>query len=314
LFKCPICANDEYQQCHSIKSTLQSIPKGLTRGFSEETVIYTCSNCDLEFSGNLLSGFDYDALYSERSIYSKSQSYQNSASDYPKYSKDTVDTILSVCNPANTILEVGPFKGDLMLALKQKGYIVEGVELDPNAADFARTRGLDIITGNIYDNYFNGKKYDVIVAIGVLEHIKEPDEWLLRLRTLLNDSGQLILQFPNPNSLNAKVSQYSPHNWDMYLEPGHIYFFSLKNISILLEKLSFRITQAITATIISRGKLPFLPKRNVKIESAMRQLIRNRYFYRLYKIMLLGIDILRAGDTWIIIAHLSRKEINKSDA
>jgi SAM-dependent methyltransferase len=314
LFTCPICNGDAYKKLFDIDSTVKDIPKGLTRRSHEKVTICYCNTCKLKFNAKVISNYDYQSLYTQNSIYANSDTYQDDKMSYPKYSKDTVKLLMDVCEEGQSVLEIGPFKGDLMLELKQNNYSVIGVELDPKAAEIARGRGLSIISGDIHDRFFDDQKYDAIVGVGVLEHIEYPDRWVERISQILTDEGVLILQYPNPKSLNAMVSRYSIHNWDMYLEPGHIYFYSQENIDRLLEKFSLSIDQFHTATILERGKVPFLPTRNSIIEKLMMYLCRSKTIYLIYWKLLSLLDLFKGGDTSIVIARKKNKETNRLKA
>jgi pseudaminic acid biosynthesis-associated methylase len=77
------------------------------------------------------------------------------------------------------ILEVGCNCGNQLLALKQQGFHnLTGIEINPTAADLARTRvPYPIFTGSALDLPFINNCFDVVFTSGLLIHIS-PNELL----------------------------------------------------------------------------------------------------------------------------------------
>jgi hypothetical protein len=168
----------------------------------------------------------------------------------------------------------------------------------------ARDLGYKAFCGDVRDREFDLKEYDAIVAIGVLEHIEQPSDFLWRLNSLLSQRGLLLLQLPNPQSLNAWVSQLSRHGWDMYCEPGHIFHYKKSNLFQLLYANGFKVVDYTTSTIRIRGKIPFLPMRVATFESQVAGLIHaSNLFLQIYTLILSSLDMLKLGDTHVVVAE-----------
>ena len=73
----------------------------------------------------------------------------------------------------------------------------EGVDLRPEALATARASwpGLRFSCANIMEPRFDGKRYDVTLALEVFEHLLEPEDVLKRLMELT--SGALVLSVPH---------------------------------------------------------------------------------------------------------------------
>ena len=300
-FICPVCDSTKYSLHLNIQSNLKNIPLGLTRGLNVELSILSCSKCKLQFTSKYLEGYNYKSLYQNDSIYTNTKTYNAQISNYPKYSIDIIK-LLSKYSGRKSVLEIGPFTGGLIKALNEIGFEAEGVELDPKATEVANNYGLKVKNSEIYDTYYDDKKYDIIVGIGVLEHIPDPVKWINRINCMLVSNGLLVLQFPNNRSLNALVSKWGKDSWDMYSEPGHIFFFSRSNIKKILRNNGFLVLSTLTATILTRGKIAVLPFRSTSIESAVRKINSNKYVFKLYAVLNRVLDIFKLGDTSIVVA------------
>ena len=131
--------------------------------------------------------------------------------------------------------------------LKNVGFTnLLGSEIDSNAAKKATKKGFKVLIEDIFEINKRKYKFDMIISVAVLEHVKNISEWINCCNKLLNQNGILILQFPNINSLNRYLSQ---SNWDMFLETGHIFFPEKKHMNILIEDNDFLLKKYFTSTI-----------------------------------------------------------------
>ena len=107
---------------------------------------------------------------------------------------------------------------------------------------------------------------------------------------------------PNPSSLNRRISRLSRHDWDMFLEPGHLYHYSPRTLRLLGERAQLRMRRWSTSTITIRGKVPFLPSRIPAIERLIRTATaRVGMANRAYVAGLRLLDQARMGDTLLAV-------------
>jgi 2-polyprenyl-3-methyl-5-hydroxy-6-metoxy-1,4-benzoquinol methylase len=98
---------------------------------------------------------------------------------------------------AREVLEIGCGKGVTGALLKQRlGCRVTGVELSPVAAAAAAGVLDEVITGDFERLEIPGR-YDVVMALELIEHLKDPFAFLARARDLLKPSGRIVLSTPN---------------------------------------------------------------------------------------------------------------------
>ncbi len=84
---------------------------------------------------------------------------------------------------------------------------------------------------------------DVITMWHYLEHDYTPYENLQYLKSISKPATKLIIEIPNFDSLSRK--KYGK-NWAGWHTPRHISLFSPENVTLLLEKSGWRVTELLT--------------------------------------------------------------------
>ena len=300
-FLCPVCSGVEWSNLRRYQSSIRVVPQGLTRPRNMSVSIARCNSCRLEFNLDLLTGVDFSELYVEDQLYSHTDYvYQNEL--YPKYSVDTIDEILNFVTQPGRLMEIGFLNTDLLARFSKLGWDTLGVDLDPQAVEKARAQGFDAYATDISGPVLDGEKFDLIFAIAVLEHIEDPRKFVSRISELLRPGGVALFQLPNPVSLNKWVSSHSPHGWDMYLEPGHVYHYKQRHLETLFENAGLAMVKFFTSTIRIRGKIPFLPFRWLLLERLVNHLNHKvPAFCTFYTAGLRLLDYFKLGDTQTIL-------------
>jgi glycosyltransferase involved in cell wall biosynthesis/SAM-dependent methyltransferase len=147
-------------------------------------------------------------------------------------------------------LEIGCGLGYGLQAARKFGWQVYGQDLSPDFARTARERsGVDIVTGQLDENSFPGKKFDLIYIDSVLEHCADPVKYMKCIVNYLSPEGIIYLVLPNedsiPNKLMdgmlrlagaGKTSRIRP-----FAEPYHVLGFSQKSIYCMSDILNLDI-------------------------------------------------------------------------
>jgi SAM-dependent methyltransferase len=152
---------------------------------------------------------------------------------------------LSDLSLRSPVLDVGSNRGDLLLALRERG--IQGVGLEPNpvAAEFARRRGLEIIGEPIERAELPPSNFGSILLSHVLEHMRDPHAALCRLRPALRPDGSLYVAVPNAQSFWRRVFGADWLHWHV---PFHLYHYTRRSLTLLLEQTGFRPVQMRTVT------------------------------------------------------------------
>jgi 2-polyprenyl-3-methyl-5-hydroxy-6-metoxy-1,4-benzoquinol methylase len=98
------------------------------------------------------------------------------------------------------ILDVGCGHGWLLSALDKK-YKKFGVDISKLATKNASKYG-NIFTGEIQQLKESG--FDIITALHIIEHIRNPENFILKLHKILKKNGLLILETPDFDSAAAR--------------------------------------------------------------------------------------------------------------
>lgn len=141
------------------------------------------------------------------------------------------------------ILEIGCGKGFFLKMVKKKCKIY-GIDINKNAINYAKKRfNLDNIYNEKLDSFLsrNQTDFDIVCAFHLLEHLKDPNDFVSKISQILKLNGFLCLSVPNPNriSLNLIGREY----WDY--PPHHLTRWNKKSIKYLLENSGFKILKII---------------------------------------------------------------------
>ncbi len=136
------------------------------------------------------------------------------------------------------ILDIGCGNGTELYKLKAMGWDAHGVELDAQASDRARARGIVVFTGDVFGAKYPSGIFDVVRMSFVLEHLPNPKETLVEIRRILAPRGRLYISVQNVRSLH--YSLFGPR-WFSLDVPRHLFSFSPKTIARLLSSIDLEL-------------------------------------------------------------------------
>lgn len=132
-----------------------------------------------------------------------------------------------------SVLDVGCGAGLLMRKLKDVSPVPLafcGVELNPDyAALAARRLGADIRRIDYRSGLF-GRRFSLVMCTKVLEHVRDPEQFIGMLADDLADGGVLFLEVPDIADIENLPAEH-----DRFFIP-HIYFFSPSTMAELLAR------------------------------------------------------------------------------
>jgi 2-polyprenyl-3-methyl-5-hydroxy-6-metoxy-1,4-benzoquinol methylase len=117
------------------------------------------------------------------------------------------------------LLDIGCGTGNFLAAARDAGYRVTGIELDRNAARFARERlGLQRVLGETISEFAEKhpeERFDVVTFFEVLEHQAAPIEFVQRVRACVREGGLIALSVPNRERwlTGPDVLDYPPNHF-----------------------------------------------------------------------------------------------------
>jgi len=126
------------------------------------------------------------------------------------------------------ILDVGCGTGEFLNEMKKNDWRAFGVELNADAASYARKRyNLEVSASELSECCFADARFDVITLWHALEHFHQPKDSLLEVKRILKKQGVVIVAMPNIDSLDSKF--YREH-WIALDSPRHLSHFSPRDM------------------------------------------------------------------------------------
>jgi 2-polyprenyl-3-methyl-5-hydroxy-6-metoxy-1,4-benzoquinol methylase len=154
--------------------------------------------------------------------------------------------LLSLVPEGSRVLDVGCSSGYLARPLAERGCTVVGIELDETAAAEARDVCEDVLVGDVetMELPFAEGSFDVVLCGDLVEHLREPQRFLERVRPLLRPGGRLVLTTPNVANWTIRTGLLFGR-W-RYTERGildrtHAHLFTRKTLDETLRDAGYRI-------------------------------------------------------------------------
>jgi SAM-dependent methyltransferase len=145
------------------------------------------------------------------------------------------------------ILDVGCGDGFHLDTLREHGppgWRLEGVDLDPRAADAAEARGLVVHRGSVEDLDLEPDHYDFAILIQTIEHVGDPAAVLRAIRRLLRPGGRLLVVTDNTGSLDFAIAKR--RHWGGYHFPRHWYLFDARSLTLLAHRTGYVVDEVDT--------------------------------------------------------------------
>jgi 2-polyprenyl-3-methyl-5-hydroxy-6-metoxy-1,4-benzoquinol methylase len=120
------------------------------------------------------------------------------------------------------LLDIGCGTGNFLAAARVAGYEVVGIEMDRNAARFAKERlGLQWVFPLTISEFVDrnaGERFDVVTFFEVLEHQATPAEFLQKVKVCVRPGGVIALSVPNRERwlTGPDVLDYPPNHFSRW--------------------------------------------------------------------------------------------------
>lgn len=245
--------------------------------------VVECENCGFCFADTSATQNDYDRYYNKMSKYEdKNTGTGTGLSIFDKQRMEEVVGLLShyIEKKTNSIVDIGCANGGMLTCFSEKKfYNLTGVDVSRKCVENVNKLGFDGFFGGIFtlDNIKN-MQFDCIIVSHVMEHIKDLQDAVSNILSLINNNGLLYIEVPD-------ASRYHQHYFVpyYYFDCEHINHFnisSLKNLFLIpfLECIYFEeksiaasdnkdypVLRAIfKKTSLKKIKLPFKKNEDVK--------------------------------------------------
>jgi 2-polyprenyl-3-methyl-5-hydroxy-6-metoxy-1,4-benzoquinol methylase len=205
--------------------------------------LFHCENCDLVFVDPVPENLS--EIYNEAYFRNEKQNIGFGYVDYDQ-DKESMKGIfdnymkkIERITLERDIFDIGAATGFFLDIARQRGWKTSGSEISKYAARVASRRGHRIFVGSLMDMNTDDK-YGLITMWDVLEHLDHPSEYMKVVNRILKAGGILAVNTIDKFSIWARLWG---KDWHLIVPPEHLYYFSRKNIKILLEDCGFEIIE-----------------------------------------------------------------------
>lgn len=149
------------------------------------------------------------------------------------------------------ILDIGCGFGGFLLAASERGWqYPEGIEIAPQAAEYAGKR-FTIRIQPLEEVHYEADYFDVVRANNVIEHLSSPKAMVRAVHRILRPGGLFAFSAPNFDSFSVKLLG---RKWPYIRGDHHVYLFGPKTLTRLLEENGFRVVRVSTKGVHLRPK------------------------------------------------------------
>jgi SAM-dependent methyltransferase len=229
---CPICSSTESEILfHQRFSDFSDIT--LLASYD----VVACDNCGFCYADKIPPQKVFDVYYRELSKYeSNSDELHESRYDRNRFSVIVNYLKPFLDDPGLHIAEVGCATGFLLSMIKKAGYSnLTGIDPSPGCTAAAKKHyGIDVLTNTISNIELADNSVDILLLVGVLEHIGDLDDSLQKLWRIIKPGGKFFIAVPDGsqyfNGQDAPFQEFSVE---------HINFFGPGSLENLMKKNKF---------------------------------------------------------------------------
>ena len=204
--------------------------------------VYACGNCRFQWLDPQPTDAELEEIYSNQYFLDEGDAEITELVNKLKrataglYLEQLIKGDLSSISGLS-LLEIGCGMGDFLLEAQSRGFKVSGLEVTDHLVEFTNRRlGISSVQkGFIETSNFQKESFDVIAFFDVIEHVRDPMDFMTRVNGLLKRNGKAYIVTPSLDSWSAKLLG---KNWMEY-KVEHLSYFNKKAITLLLEKTGF---------------------------------------------------------------------------
>jgi len=150
---------------------------------------------------------------------------------------------LEECESNKTVLDVGCGSGRISIALAELGAHITGIDYSLPMIELAKeylqkyekenNKKLNIkyIHSDFINNYYSGEKFDVSLALGVTDYLRDPIPLLLKMKDLTKE--KLIVSYPAKFTFQIPLRKI----W-LWTKKCPVYFYTKKRIKAIYNSIN----------------------------------------------------------------------------
>ena len=248
--------------------------------------VVVCEYCGFAFADDIPEQEAFDQYYRDLSKYEYQHRGGRESDNDESRLRDVAKTLGGLIpNKQTRILEIGCSTGRLLALLKENGHQnVWGLDPSPVCAASARELyGVTVFTQSVSDLAKSQEKFDFLILVGVLEHIRDLEGALRTMHQILLPNARIYLDVPDATQFadfpDAPFQQFSTE---------HINFFSGASLANLMRAHGFEqvfsekvlrqytdvtVMPSVHAAFQNRGAAVSPPVRDGESEPRLREYI-----------------------------------------
>ncbi|MFK5915794.1 MAG: class I SAM-dependent methyltransferase [Woeseiaceae bacterium] len=228
---CPVCNTDDIRSYHQDSNGIK---------------ISKCPSCSVQFMNPVYSDNyinDFYNNYTEDSYSQKVLDEQNfTANDY-------LQSVEKYLGRTGSMLDFGSGNGQHSQVAMRRGWEVVGYDIDCKVAEKISNKfNFTYLCGAFEDVEWKRKKFDLVYANQVVEHLKDPISMIKLIHARLNENGIFLVAVPNINSLSSRIkimlekAGVRKKNKGKYYDTGHhVFYYDKKSIVKMLKIAGFDV-------------------------------------------------------------------------
>lgn len=234
---CPICNNNNISSIYKGHLRTGSFGKKSTLEYN----VYSCNTCSSKYIENTLNREYYESTQ-YRQDYNNNIEAENFYLEYDQNDTNKITKIGLHKLRNKVVADFGTAAGTFLQAINNISKYTIAIEPTEhfhdnlkNYSKYVFSYGTDLVKNDI--------KIDVATSFDVIEHVKNPIEYLKEIYISLKEEGILYLKTPNFNDI---LHELIPDNYDKFnFRTAHLFYFDKNSIEYILKQagfMNFKIT------------------------------------------------------------------------
>ena len=164
----------------------------------------------------------------------------------------TMSLLLRHNPPRSSVLDLGAGTGAMLARLQDAGFAdLAAVELAAERFQLRNLTSLVVDLNTAFAGQFD-RRFALILAIEVIEHLNCPRDFLRQVRSLLIDGGYLLLTTPNVANWVGRLKflltgELRWFDQALYRRMRHVSPLTDTQMRLMLDELGFRLLESVTA-------------------------------------------------------------------
>lgn len=228
---------EKVDPCKCILCPDSRVTKQFTKGKFD---IVKCGKCGLAFVSVLPSVAEIADYYNQhgKPTEERIKTYLGLKSSRERRNARKLRLLENIQGHKGRLLDIGCGLGLFVKSASDRGWEAEGVDLDKDMIDYGReTLHVNLHNADLPDVKFPDNHFDAITMFNLLDHIREPKDFLKEVERILKPGGIIYLNVHDAEGWKAKKNGA---NWGAYCPPGHLYYYSHNALKVLLNEVGLK--------------------------------------------------------------------------